>query len=289
VTVSRRAFLAGGAATAVLAACGKKAAPVQAAELVSANVELAAGDRRLALAVFRSDRPVPLGQVPKATLRIGMPDGSTMRGIHPRSFKITRGAGGESAHEGEPDTIFVVEQGFDKPGFYELSMEVSDGGRRLVARGRVGVADDSATIGIGGKAVPVATPTVHDARGVDPICTRRPPCGMHEVSLDEALKQKRPVVAVFATPALCTSRMCGPVVDVLDSLRATRGRDAMFVHIEVYTDASGKDVTEGIKAWRLDQAGEPFVFFIGPDGMVRDRLSGPVGDWEADEALSRLL
>ena len=60
--------------------------------------------------------------------------------------------------------------------------------------------------------VPVATPTLADHRGVEPICTRQPACPLHEVSLDAALNEHRPLAVLFATPALCESRTCGPVI-----------------------------------------------------------------------------
>ena len=41
---------------------------------------------------------------------------------------------------------------------------------------------------------------------------------------------------VFATPALCQSRVCGPVVDIAQQVADEYGNSADFIHMEVYND-----------------------------------------------------
>src|SRR5436190_4640615 len=60
---------------------------------------------------------------------------------------------------------------------------------------------------VAGQAAPrAASPTKTDALGVKPICTRVPQCPLHTVSLSDVIGTGRPVAALFATPALCTSQ-----------------------------------------------------------------------------------
>jgi hypothetical protein len=98
----------------------------------------------------------------------------------------------------------------------------------------------------------------------------------------------KPTVVTFATPALCESRMCGPDVDVVEAVHVRRKDDANFIHVEIYKDSSGGKLAPAVEAWDVDKAGEPWVFFVGSDGKVRERLSGPIGEWEVDEAVGRL-
>jgi hypothetical protein len=84
---------------------------------------------------------------------------------------------------------------------------------------------------------PVATPTIVDDRGVDPICTRAVPCPFHEISLDEALTAGRPTVLLVATPGFCQTDICGPVVDLLIDAVGDRD-DLAVIHGEVYVDPS---------------------------------------------------
>ena len=65
---------------------------------------------------------------------------------------------------------------------------------------------------------PIHTPTADDVGDVCEIDTRVPHDTMHEVDLADVLG-KEPVVLLFATPALCMSRVCGPVVDVAEQVK----------------------------------------------------------------------
>ena len=67
------------------------------------------------------------------------------------------------------------------------------------------------------------------------IDTRVPPSTMHEADLADVLGTK-PVVLLFATPALCQSRVCGPVVDIAEQVKASYEGDAEFIHMEIYND-----------------------------------------------------
>ena len=68
------------------------------------------------------------------------------------------------------------------------------------------------------------------------IETRVPPDTMHEVDLADALDRHRPVVLLFATPALCESRVCGPVTDVAEQVKSEFDDEADFIHMEIYND-----------------------------------------------------
>ncbi len=58
---------------------------------------------------------------------------------------------------------------------------------------------------------------------------------MHDVDLADVVG-KKPVVLLFATPALCVSRVCGPVVDIAEQVKSEVGDDVAFIHMEIFTD-----------------------------------------------------
>ena len=80
---------------------------------------------------------------------------------------------------------------------------------------------------------------------VDKIETRVPPDTMHDVDLADALDRNRPIVLLFATPALCESRICGPVTDVTEQVKSEFDGDAEFIHMEIYND---NDLKKGAAA-----------------------------------------
>ena len=56
---------------------------------------------------------------------------------------------------------------------------------------------------------------------------------------------KKPVVITFATPLLCASRVCGPVVDIVEQVKATAPKDVAFIHQEIYKD---NQVNKGVRS-----------------------------------------
>lgn len=141
----------------------------------------------------------------------------------------------------------------------------------------------------GGQAISTRTATVADPLGIAQLCTRTPQaCGMHEVSLDQALAAHRPVVLTFATPAFCTSETCGPIVDHVESVRTSRDWGGIdWIHVEIYGDQAARQVVQAVNDWRLPS--EPWLFTIGRDGRVVDRLEGPLVPEELPALIERLL
>ena len=81
----------------------------------------------------------------------------------------------------------------------------------------------------------IHTPTVDEVGDIAEIDTRDPHDTMHDEDLADVVG-KEPVVLLFATPALCVSRVCGPVVDIAEQVKAEQGDDAAFIHMEIYND-----------------------------------------------------
>jgi hypothetical protein len=84
------------------------------------------------------------------------------------------------------------------------------------------------------------------------------------------------VILIVSTPALCTSRVCGPVTDEAVQLQHRFGRRVDFIHQEVYVDNDpSKGLRPQLKALHLHT--EPWVFAINRRGVIVDRLEGAFG------------
>jgi hypothetical protein len=136
-------------------------------------------------------------------------------------------------------------------------------------------------------------PTIHTLTAADvggdlaKIDTRVPPDQMHAVDFADALG-KKPIVLVFATPLLCQSRVCGPVVDVAQQVADEYAGQADFIHQEVYVDNEvAKGIRPQLKAYGLPT--EPWTFLIDRDGIVRDRLEGAYGVSELEAAMKTIV
>jgi hypothetical protein len=110
---------------------------------------------------------------------------------------------------------------------------------------------------------------------------------MHDVDLADVLG-KQPVVLLFATPALCISRVCGPVVDVAEQLKSKYGDDVAFIHMEIYQDNDpNQSLREQVSAYGLRT--EPWVFVIDRKGRVDSRIEGAFSVAELEDAIRRVV
>lgn len=141
---------------------------------------------------------------------------------------------------------------------------------------------------MGSKALSGPTPVATSPAGLAKICTRSPVCPMHAISLDHALRSGRPTVVSFATPLLCTSRMCGPVVDEQLVASQKLGGQANFIHVEIYPQHDVNKPAPLYTAWKLPT--EPWMFVIDQGGVIRARLGeGPTVASEIEAAVRPLL
>ena len=139
---------------------------------------------------------------------------------------------------------------------------------------------------VGEKAIPIDTETVASAGGdLASIDTRMPPAPeLHQENVRDVLG-KKPLVLLFATPQLCQSRVCGPVVDVALQVKAAADDDVAFVHQEVFKDNRvERGARPQLGAWRL--ATEPWTFVIDRKGIVRARFEGPMSVGELQRAVA---
>ena len=183
--------------------------------------------------------------------------------------------------------IYVVHFRVNKPGTYWLLAEPL-GGRELVhAVGNVDVLSEDPVPGIGVRAQASATPTLASVGGdAVQVTTRIPPdTSLLRYSVGGSLRAKTPFVVTFATPKFCTSRTCGPVVDVVDAVsRRFENARVRFIHVEVYTDNDpAKGYNRWMQQWHLTT--EPWTFVVDCRGRVSARFQGALAVGELERAV----
>lgn len=110
---------------------------------------------------------------------------------------------------------------------------------------------------------------------------------LHQTRIADAIAQGKPQVIVFATPRYCTSRVCGPVVDVVRTLIPTYGDRVVFIHQEIWEAGSLQKFSLTVEEWNLRS--EPWIFVVDGAGMVRARFEGLTTRRELEAALKRVL
>jgi hypothetical protein len=197
-------------------------------------------------------------------------------------------AAGEDPDEAK--NVYVVPKvDFDHEGpWVGLAMLKGKNGLEAARVSAPPVVGDNQVPKAGEKAPLIHTPTAAEVGGdLAKIDTRVPHDQMHQVDFSDALG-KEPIVLVFATPALCQSRVCGPVVDVAQQVADEYKGKADFIHMEVYVD---NDIAKGIRpqleAFNLET--EPWTFLIDRNGVIRDRLEGAYGVEELEAAMGSIV
>ena len=180
-----------------------------------------------------------------------------------------------------PSPYYAFRTTIETPGFYGLSI---DGGPPDAANFEV-LEPSRVTIPRPGDPLPpFDTPTLDDPGGVDPVCTREPPCPFHTTTLTEALARATPVVYMVGTPAFCQTGTCAPALETLIAAATDFADGFTFVHAEVWND-----LTATVPSPAMDAIGmrfEPALFITDAAGVVVERLDGLWDPTELDERLT---
>ena len=261
------------------------------------NVSSAKGQRvgrnRLGFVIVdRANKQIDVSAVAVYTAKL---DGSQLRGPFPaRKESLDVATQYRSAQTSSDlasgDSFYVADAFYGSRGEH-----VAIGLVRL--DGRLVVADPVAPLAIGAKngppdvgqrAIKVHTLTGADVGGdLTKLSTRVPPAPeLLKTDFADVLG-KQPAVLLFATPALCQSRTCGPVVDIAEQVRAQNGSGVAFIQQEIYQDNDpGKPYRPQVLAWHLPT--EPWAFVVDRSGKVAARFEGVFSVGELARAVARV-
>jgi hypothetical protein len=191
---------------------------------------------------------------------------------------------------GEAKSVYVVPKvDFPSDGSYLAIAMIKNGDKLEASRIPSPVVGQYPKVPKVGERPPkIDTPTAAEVgNDLEKIDTRVPPDQMHKANFKDVLG-KKPIVLIFATPALCQSRVCGPVVDVAQQVADKYEPKADFIHQEVYNN---NEIADGLrpqlKAFHLPT--EPWTYLIDKEGVIKDRLSGAYGVDELEEAMKTIL
>jgi hypothetical protein len=269
--LDRRTFLLGAAAAGVAAACGGGSGDPEVTYSVVQRYPsdvFVPGEIRLPFSLanaaeFITDGPDELGA--QVVDLDGEPIGERITAVR---RDIT------------PSPYYAFRTTVDTPGVYGIKI---DGGPEVGANFQV-MERDQVTIPRPGDVLEgFDTPTVDEPAGVDPICTREPPCPFHSMTLTDALASGKAVAYFVGTPAFCQTGSCTPALETMVGVESEYADDYVFVHAEVWNDLSATEVAPAIDA--LGIAFEPALFITDADGVVVERLDGL---WDATELRERL-
>lgn len=248
---------------------------------VLVSSQLVVGRQRLAIGVLEANTPVNDAQV-----RVRVYRGSPADPLASEADAPFKGDGLEGRG------VYVAYVSFGTPGAWvaEIAARMLSG-PESVSRVPVTVGSTSSVPGPGQPAPRSRNLTRGDVPDLNTIDSGVPPDDMHELSIADAIAQQRPALIVFATPAFCTSAMCGPEVRAVQQLEPAYRARVTFIHVEIYRDfkpdPSKMNVTPTVVEWHLRT--DPWVFLVDATGIVRYAFEGPTASDELRAALEAML
>ncbi len=288
--LTRRDVLVGLAGMAVLAACGDDDGSE--AQTAGDGSGIDDSDGFSLVQFFAPAGALAADQPNRITFGLGNASGAMLSDVPPElDVTVLDADGAELARQtvpslgdGLPRRYYALAVTLPE-GLYTLTTEVESSTVELPFQ--IHPADQVLLVQPGDPMRPVETPTVDDARGVDPICTRNPTCEFHRETLTAALETGKPVAFMISTPTFCQTAVCGPVLDILIDLSAEYP-GVEFVHAEVFENP-GEGVTadtalaEAVRTYGMEF--EPSLIVANTDGTVARRLDFIFAEEETRAAL----
>jgi hypothetical protein len=192
-------------------------------------------------------------------------------------------------------TIFAQDREFTRAGDWGVEVQASfpDGSASIKRIGFTVLADSLSPIP--GEAAPTVETAVSSDAGGDLTkltSALTPNPAFYEQSLATAMSNGKPTVLLFATPAFCQTRFCGPAYEITSELQAKYGDQANFVHVEIYTglpdpSANNWELAPAMTAFGLST--EPWIFLLDRNGVVVYRVEGLFTVDEVEQYLPALL
>ena len=177
-------------------------------------------------------------------------------------------------------TIFAFDREFSHAGDWGVEVEVTfpDGSEALNGI-RFFVEEDSPSIKPGDKAPVVHTPVSEDVNQNLSLLSsaEKPNPAFYATSLDESLSSGWPTLLLFATPAFCQTRFCGPSYDIFNELYGIYEDEINFIHVEVFSGLPNPEINNYAVTPAMEKFGlesEPWVFLIDKNGTVLYRVEG---------------
>jgi hypothetical protein len=212
-----------------------------------------------------------------------------------KTYTHTHDDGTVESHKAGETGVYVANIDFDSAGQWGVEVTGSVGGQALEpVRPVFEVREKTLSPAIGSPAPSSVQPVLSDVADIKDIDTSEIPIAeMHDTTIADAVNSGKPAVIVFATPAFCVTRICGPSKQIVDDLYEAYGGRANFIHVEPYDLANARSgagleplpfITDD---WGL--VSEPWIFVVDSEGNIAGKFEGVVSYEELEAALKATL
>ncbi len=249
-------------------------------DVIFGTPDLGTGEQRIAFAVLSNSG---LLRNPTLTVTVNGPGASESITATYRPFPAgTRG-------------IYVAKASFPKAGSYTVDVAVPLDGKSVDLRFPIDVRTTPRSPAVGDRAPASRNRVASDVASLAELTTStEPDAALYRTRIADALSAGRPFVVVFASPAFCTTPLCGPQVEDLAAIAKQYAGQADFIHIDLYENPHEikGDLSRARRSPLLDDWGlttDEWTFVVGSDGRVAARFEAYARRDEVEAALTSVL
>jgi hypothetical protein len=257
------------------AAISSQASPYQ---MLNSSADLSVGTSRLVLTLWDGETRLSDAQALDVSLY-------RLNEAGEASEQIWEGAA--TAYDMAGAQYWVAYPDFPAAEIYGVRAIVTNAeGQRVENVAVVQVQEDAQAPTVG-EEVPLSETRTLDDAPIEEL-TSAPPYveRFYELSVAEAVQSGKPSVIVFATPGHCTSSLCAPVMDSVQTVSDEVGDSINVVHVEVWRDFAAQVAEPAFREWNLPS--EPSVFVLDEEGKVAARLDSLIGVDELRQAVQEV-
>jgi hypothetical protein len=212
-----------------------------------------------------------------------------------KTYTHTHEDGKVETHQAGTTGAYVTNVTFDTVGTWGVEVSGKVSGVTIdPVRPVFSVNQKSASPAVGDPAPRSVQQTLKDVSDIRQIDTSDTPIAdEHNMTIAQAVTSGKPTVIVFATPAFCTSQVCGPTKQTVDDLYGRYKGQANFIHVEPYDLAKARAGTalEPLPfitdEWHFES--EPWTFIVDSKGNIAGKFDGIVSYDELEQSLKPLL
>ena len=192
--------------------------------------------------------------------------------------------------------LYTASMTFDRAGAWSILASVPrpSGASALIVI-PVTIAERASAPVIGATAPTSKNRTAKDVPSLDRLSTgSAPDLALYQHRIADSLAAHRPMVVVFASPAFCTTPLCGPQVEDASDLVKTYGDRVDVIHVDLFQNPQEikGDLSRAVRSPLLAEWGlhtDEWTFVIDGNGTITGRFEAYAPRPEVDAAIRRAL
>ena len=191
--------------------------------------------------------------------------------------------------------VYVANMNFDKTGSWGITISTSSQELNGEITTALNVSEKSKTPPLYSKAPMSINKTNAGEDNLNNITSDPDPDPeLYDLTISDAIKIGKPLLIVFASPAYCVTKTCGPQVDILKNLKIEYKDRINFIHIDVYDNPdkikgnlNQANISQVVLDWGLPS--EPWSFLINSKGIIVGKYEGFISEDELEKNIQLVI